>query len=175
MSGYRRHALAVAGQTRRCSQSMFQKTTPRTTTSTETSWSHQVWSGGIMGYRALRTTVAIAWCFAMAIPRAEAQLAPFVELQPGTRVRIQAPGIVPGRLEGTVVARTRDSVTLTRSRGAPIPVPLAGITAAEVSRGRSHRHGATTGLAWGASVGLAVGMLSAVTYDARSTACGVEP
>ncbi len=140
-----------------------------------TSGFKQVWCGGVMRYRPLSSFVAVAWCVAMAIPRAEAQLAPLVEPQPGTRVRVQAPGVLAGPLEATVVTRARDTVTLTRHRGAPIPVPLAAITAAEVSRGRTHRDGAVTGLAWGASVGLAVGLLSAVTYDARSDACGAEP
>lgn len=128
-----------------------------------------------MRYRALPTTVGLACCFAMALARAEAQFAPLVELQPGTRVRVQAPGVVPGSLEATVVTRARDTVTLTRGHGRPVAVPLTAITAADVSRGRSHRDGAVSGLAWGASVGLAVGLLSAVTYDARSTACGTEP
>ena len=128
-----------------------------------------------MRYRALPTTVGLAWCFAMAIARAEAQFAPLVELQPGTRVRVQAPGVVAGSLEATVLTRARDTVTLTRSRGGAVAVPLTAISVAEVSRGRSRRDGAVSGLAWGASVGVAVGLLSAVTYDARSTACGTEP
>jgi len=111
----------------------------------------------------------------MAIPRAEAQLAPLLELQPGTRVRVQAPGVVASSLEATVVTRARDTVTLTTSRGVPIPVPLAAITAAEVSRGRSHRDGAVKGLAWGTAVGLATGLLSAVIDDAASAACAGEP
>jgi hypothetical protein len=82
---------------------------------------------------------------------------------------------VAGRLEATVIARAHDTVTLTMPRGSPIPVPLAAITAADVSRGRSHRDGAVKGLAWGTGIGLAVGILSAVTYDARSDACGAEP
>ena len=114
----------------------------------------------------------IAGYLTLTVPRADAQLA---ELQPGARVRVQAPGVVAGRLEATVIARARDTVTLTMPKGAPIPVPLAAITTAEVSRGRSHRDGAVKGLAWGAGVGLAVGILSAVTYDARSDACGTEP
>jgi hypothetical protein len=90
-------------------------------------------------------------------------------------VRVQAPGVVAGPLEATVVTRSRDTVTLTNSRGAPIPVPLAAITAAEVSHGRSHREGAVKGLAWGAGAGLVVGLLSAIVYDARSDECGAEP
>ena len=115
---------------------------------------------------------AVTGCLTVTAPRADAQLA---ELQPGARVRVQAPGVVAGRLEATVIARARDTVTLTMPRGAPIPVPLAAISTAEVSRGRSHRDGAVKGLTWGAGIGLAVGILSAVTYDASSDACGSEP
>ena len=125
-----------------------------------------------MRYRALHSIFAITCCSAMAVPRAGAQLA---ELQLGARVRVRAPAVVAGRLEGTVTARSLNSVTLTTPRGAPVPVPLAAITAAEVSRGRSRRDGAVKGLAWGAGVGLAVGILSAVTYDAGSDTCGTEP
>jgi len=125
-----------------------------------------------MWCRAVHTIVAIAWCSAMAIRGADAQL---VELQPGARVRVQASGVVAGRLEGTVLARVRDTVTLTTSRGMLIPVPLAAITTAEVSRGRSHGDGAVKGLALGVGVGLAVGLLSAIVYDARSDECGAEP
>jgi hypothetical protein len=128
-----------------------------------------------MRYRSLHTIVAIAWCFATATSRAEAQLAPLVELQPGSRVRVQAPAVLAGPLEATVVARARDTVTLTTARGAAIPIPLAAITTAEVSRGRSRRDGAVRGLAWGAGAGLVVGLPSAVVYDARSVECGAEP
>ena len=126
-----------------------------------------------MRYRVLHTIVAVAWCSAMAIARADAQL--LVALQPGARVRVQASGVVAGGLEATVVARVRDTVTLTTSRGTPIAVPLAAITAAEVSRGRSHRDGAVKGLAVGAGVGLVVGLLGAIVDDARSDECGAEP
>jgi len=87
---------------------------------------------GLMLYRALHSIVAIAGGLALAITRADAQLAYHVELQPGTRVRVQAPRIVTGQLEATVIARARDTVTLTTSRGVPIQVPLK---TAEVSRG----------------------------------------
>lgn len=125
-----------------------------------------------MRYHALCSIVAVACCSAMALRQADAQLP---ELQPSTRVRVQAPGIAGGRLEGVVLSRSRDTVTLTRKRGAPIAVPLAAVTAAEVNRGRSHSEGAVTGLTWGSGVGLIVGILAAVTYDAGSDACGAEP
>ena len=125
-----------------------------------------------MRYHALCSIVAVACCSATAVPRADAQLA---ALQPGTRVRVQAPAVAAGRLEGVVLSRSRDTVTLTRSRLAPIAVPFAAITAADVYRGRSHGDGAVTGLAWGSGVGLVVGIVAAVTYDAGSDACGTEP
>ena len=125
-----------------------------------------------MWYPTFRAIGAIAGCLTLTVPRVDAQLA---DLQPGARVRVQAPEVVAGRLEATVIARRRDTVTLTMPRGAPIPVPLTAITAAEVSRGRSHRDGAVKGLAWGMGVGLAAGMISAITYDAQSNACGAEP
>jgi len=87
----------------------------------------------------LPTIGAIACSVAMPAARAAAQL---IELQPGARVRVRAPGVVAGRLEAVVIARSGDTVTLTTPRGAPIPVPLGAITAAEVSRGRRVRVGA---------------------------------
>ena len=125
-----------------------------------------------MRYRVLNSIFAIACCSVMAIPRARAQL---TELQAGARVRVRAPAVVAGRLEATVIARSPDSVTLTTPRGAPITVPLAAVTSADVSRGRSRRDGAVKGLTWGTGVGLAMGVLGAVGYDASSDACGVEP
>ena len=128
-----------------------------------------------MRYRPLHTIGAIAWCLAIAAPSANAQLAPLVALQPGTRVRVQAPVVLAGSLEATVTARARDTVTLTTSGGVAVPVPLAAITAVDVSRGRSHGDGAVKGLAWGAGAGLVVGVVSAIVYDARSDECGAEP
>jgi hypothetical protein len=120
----------------------------------------------------LRTIGAIACLVAVTAARADAQLA---ELQPGARVRVHAPEVVAGRLEAVVIARTRDTVTLTTPRGRPIPVPLAAITAAEVRRGRSHSEGAVKGLKLGTGIGLAMGLLSAIGYDAGSDPCGSEP
>ena len=125
-----------------------------------------------MRYHCLPTIGAIACFVAMAAARADAQLA---ELQPGARVRVRAPEVVAGRLETVVIARSGDTVTLTTPRGAPIPVPLGAITTAEVSRGRSHRDGAVKGLKLGTGIGLAMGLLSAIGYDAGSDACGSEP
>jgi hypothetical protein len=91
-----------------------------------------------------------------------AQLA---ELQPGTRVRLRAPDVVAGRLEGVVVARGADTLALTRPNAVPVGIPLSAITAAEVSRGKSRRTGAVRGALWGAGVGVALGVLAAVAPD----------
>lgn len=125
-----------------------------------------------MPYHILRTIGAISVFLAVTVARAGAQL---TELQLGARVRVRAPAVVAGRLETTVIGRSLDTVTLTTPRGAPIRVPLAAITSAEVSRGRSRRDGAVKGLAWGTGIGLAVGLLGAVGNDAASDACGAEP
>ena len=120
----------------------------------------------------LRTICAISSFLAATVPQAGAQL---TELQLGARVRVQAPAVVAGRLEATVIARSLDAVTLTTPRGAPVQVPLAAITAAEVSRGRGRRDGAVKGLAWGSGVGVTMGLLGAIGSDASSDACGAEP
>jgi len=97
------------------------------------------------------------------------------ELQVGAKVRLRAPGTVAGRLEGIVVARGRDSVTLTSSRPAPVAVPIASITEASVSRGKSHWGGAWKGYLWGAGVGGALGLIGAMGNEkcdaATDSAC----
>lgn len=93
------------------------------------------------------------------------------ELQVGARVRLRAPGVVAGRLEGTVIARSRDSVTVTAPQSAPLSIPLAAIRAADVSRGRSRGDGALKGLAWGTGIGLAMGLLTQIDYND----CGDHP
>lgn len=82
------------------------------------------------------------------------------ELQPGARIRVRAPTVVAGRVDGTVIARSADSVTMTVPGGPSLRLPIAAITAAEVSRGRSRRDGAMKGLAWGTGIGAALGLLS---------------
>jgi hypothetical protein len=120
----------------------------------------------------LRTIGAIACLVTVTAARADAQLA---ELQPGARVRVRAPEAVAGRLEAVVISRSGDTVTMTTPRGGPIAVPLAAITVVEVSRGRSHRDGAVTGLKLGTGIGLAMGFLSAIGTDGETGGCGSEP
>ena len=81
------------------------------------------------------------------------------ELTVGARLRVRAPDAVAGRLTGVVVARTADSLTLTRSNAAPVAIPLVSLTEVEVSRGRSRSRGALKGAAWGAGVSAVFGGL----------------
>ena len=87
------------------------------------------------------------------------------EVQPGARVRIQAPGIVAGRYVGTVLTRSADTLELGTPGTAPIKVPLARITSLELSRGSSRSLGAMRGLAWGAPIGLVLGVIAAAGTD----------
>ena len=68
------------------------------------------------------------------------------ELRPGAKIRVIAPGIVAGRLEGTLLSRTRDSLTIGSPDNAPLSIPLAGITSVEVSHGKSRAKGALKGV-----------------------------
>ncbi|MCE2899643.1 MAG: hypothetical protein ACK6DP_15460 [Gemmatimonas sp.] len=85
-----------------------------------------------------------------------AQLA---ELQPGTKVRVRAPGAVAGQLTGMVIARTADSVTITRPGAVPVAVPVRALTSLEISRGKSRSRGARQGLLWGGGIGLVLGLV----------------
>ncbi len=91
-------------------------------------------------------------------PRAsDAQLA---ELRPGARVRVRAPSVLAGRPEAYIAARSGDSLTLVVPNQSPYVVPLAAITSAEVSRGKSRSRGAIKGVIWGGGIGVALGLFS---------------
>lgn len=103
--------------------------------------------------RALRRCIASALC--LPCVTASAQLA---ELQPGTRIRIRAPGEIAGRLTGVVTARTADSVTITRQNAAPLAVAVSKLTSLDISRGKSRLRGAGKGTLWGVGAGLLLGL-----------------
>src|SRR3982750_3386655 len=75
--------------------------------------------------------------------------AQLLDVVPGTRVRLTAPGVLATRFEGTVLRRTSDSLTVASGGGEQLTVPVAGITALELNRGRSHGRGAVRGALWG--------------------------
>ena len=82
------------------------------------------------------------------------------ELRPGAKIRVIAPGIVAGRLEGTLLSRTRDSLTIGDPDKAPLSIPLAEITSVEISHGKSRAQGALNGVKWGAAIGAGFGLAS---------------
>jgi hypothetical protein len=82
-----------------------------------------------------------------------------VELQPGAKVRIVAPGIVAGRYVGTVLARTDDTLTLGSQNALPIKVAASKIQSLEISHGKSRGDGAIRGMIWGTPIGLVLGLL----------------
>jgi hypothetical protein len=99
---------------------------------------------------------------------------PFSELAPGARVRIRAPGIVAGRYTGTVLSRTADTLVVASSAAAVARVPVSSLTSVEVSRGKSRSRGALKGIAWGAPIGLVVGLLAAAALSSDPNYGGLE-
>jgi hypothetical protein len=87
--------------------------------------------------------------------------AQLLELQPGARVRVTAPGILGGRLDGTIGARHGDTLSVVQQGVAPVNLPISAMTSVEVYRGKSRGAGAKRGLLWGAAIGLPLGALTA--------------
>jgi hypothetical protein len=100
--------------------------------------------------RTLLASVVLSVCSVIAVTTADAQL---TNLIPGVRARVRAPGIINGRVTGLVTVRSADSLALTMENGVPVRLPLAAITAADVSQGRSRSRGAMKGALWGAGAG----------------------
>lgn len=105
----------------------------------------------------MRHPMIVVALLAVAQP-ARAQL---TEVQPGARVRVQAPGVVAGRFVGTVLQRTADTVRLGAPNALPVDVPVSRITSFEMSRGNSRMLGAGVGALWGGAIGLGIGLLVA--------------
>ena len=109
----------------------------------------------------MRTLARLAALLALTAVGALPAQAQLTELQPGTRVRVEASGIVAGRYVGTVLASTADTMTIGSPDRLPLAIPTARISAIEVSRGKSKMEGAKRGVLWGAPIGLALGAFAA--------------
>jgi hypothetical protein len=101
--------------------------------------------------------LAVMSCLVVPASRADAQITSLVQ---GVRARVRAPGSLRGRVTGVVVSRTADSLSLATEIGVPIQVPLAGLTAVEISQGRSRTRGAMKGALWGGGIGALSGLFS---------------
>ena len=86
-----------------------------------------------------------------------------VQIVPGERVRVLAPGISPDRVVGTVVSLDADTLML-KDGGqiAPSKIPLTSVTRLDVSRG--HKSGAGKGALIGAIVGAAGGTVLGIVF-----------
>lgn len=111
----------------------------------------------------------LSCAIALLLPgQAWAQLA---ELRPGSRVRVEAPGELAGRVEATVLELGRDTLRIARPNGAPVPVPIASITWLAVNRGAGRRASAWTGAKREAIVGLGFGLLNVFFSDCGGRYC----
>jgi len=126
------------------------------------------------GGASVREWVAIAMVLAGCVARdAHAQRATprlAMELAPGSRVRITVPASKP--FVGTLIGATNDSVRVEVARGSSVTLPVAGLSALELSTGvRRHPYrDALIGFVSGAVVGGAIGL---ATY--RRTDCSDDP
>ena len=87
------------------------------------------------------------------------------ELQPGVRVRLTAPGIVAGRYTGTLLSRNGDTLQFGSQNAAPVSIATSRITSLEISRGKSRLSGMWRGIAWGAPIGLVIGLATASSVE----------
>ncbi len=111
--------------------------------------------------RSVTSFVALLLVCALA-PASHGQLS---EVQSGARVRVTAPGILAGRYVGTVLSRTSDTIRLGAPNTPPVDVPVARITALQVSRGSSRALGAGRGALWGGGIGLVAGVIVATVNN----------
>jgi hypothetical protein len=109
-----------------------------------------------------------------ASPIAAQSVAPLSDVQPGARIRVDAPGIVAGRFVGTVLTRRADTLTIGNPATSPVTVPLTRVTSLEVSRGKSRSAGALRGTVWGAPIGAGLGLFAIALSDHCKT-CTDEP
>lgn len=90
-----------------------------------------------------------------------------VGFEPGTRVRVSAPGILEGRYQGPVLGMRGDTLLLP-VENRDVGVPLPTITRLEISRGRDRMVGALIGGVVGVAVlggtGLVVDRTSCTDY-----------
>lgn len=107
----------------------------------------------------MRRRIGVVLLALMVATAAHAQVG---ELQPGVKVRINAPGFVADQYEGTMLSRSGDTLVLAGSNFAQVRIPTSRITSLELSRGKNRTDGAIAGLKWGLPIGAAFGLLIAV-------------
>jgi hypothetical protein len=81
-----------------------------------------------------------------------AAAAQMIDVQPGAKVRVSAPGIVAGQVEGLITSRTADSIVLLTSKSMQYRIALGSVSMLSVSQGKSRLKGAAKGSLWGAGI-----------------------
>ena len=109
----------------------------------------------MQGPSVLMAAFALMTGVAVPVSSAEAQ---FSSLIPGVRTRIRAPGSINGRVTGTVIGRTADSLAIAMESGVTVQLPLSAMTSADISRGKSRSKAAMKGALWGSGVGVLSGL-----------------
>ena len=95
--------------------------------------------------------------------------AQMIDVQPGARVRVTAPGVLASRFEGTVIARTADSIVVASPQALQYRLAISTINEVAVSQGKSRSLGAKRGALW--TGGIAAGLLTlAILPDTMGTA-----
>jgi hypothetical protein len=97
--------------------------------------------GGVLSRSAVRQVlISLLMASTLVLPSAarsqEPSLGPALA---GKKVRLLAPAVVSGRIEGVVLLMDRESLLVSQASGARLKVPRQAVTQLEVSTGR-HRH-----------------------------------
>src|SRR4051812_8526913 len=102
-----------------------------------------------------------AWSlFLLALPLSLG--AQMLDVQPGARIRVRAPSAVAGRIDGTVLNRTTDSIVIATPALVQYRLGLSSLASLEVYQGRSHSLGAWKGALWGGGVMLPLALLGTI-------------
>ena len=101
--------------------------------------------------------VGLALTLPTASPQAQGVVVPL-----GTKVRIES--TVNRKLNGVLLARDLDSITVVNASGAVATVPTASVVRIRIRDGRSHKTGAARGVLYGAITGTAIGGAAHLRY-----------
>src|SRR3954470_14809139 len=118
--------------------------------------------------------IATVTILASAAPLHAQQSASPIEIRAGSRVRLDAPGIVADRMVATVISRTDDTLTVASPNSPSLAIPVQRITHLELSRGDSRTAGGLHGMKWGVPIGAGFGVLGLFLID-DCESCGTEP
>jgi hypothetical protein len=118
----------------------------------------------------LKAAVVCSFFILCAEAGSQEQLASPFPLTVGSRIRLLAPTVVTGRIEGMVIQLDGRSMLVGANGRTPVSVPHQAITRLEVSTGR--RGHALLGLGIGAAVGAGLGAALGSTGCVPAVGCG---